>query len=423
MPPGVLEGSGRSTSPLLSLTRLDCIRGLSSQPPRRRSRFESGTLSDLRERVHLFQRTRRTEYQWVVKAVSMIRDVGIVTVSGTGMMGAPGAPAKVFQTLGLEGINVMIISQGSSEAAISCVVAKAGTESERENGCTGLIRVQHIFRGLRERWTRSCESPAPRISARQDPELARTRKFVRKIIILSHDRDDIFVCRDVVQANPLASILHSRPRDEGILGALHEPRMNLLADISQCGPRGEDQRLLEIRVPVRAFQIDPDEVESLPYPLSEKVHVQSFLRRYRHKVASHLFPDRCEILLIHKIHLVQDDEAPDISPIPSQDVNQLIVRDVFSYQNTTVAETIRFRDSLDSCRRKLRKLHTGRQCQASLVRSGDCHVGWFLVYPNPHFMQFMFQHLHLSGLKHVQDQQDEICVPGHGEDSPSSSFS
>jgi len=128
MPPRVLEGSGKSTSPLLSLTRLDCIRGLSSQPPRRRSRFESGTLSDLRERGHLFQRTRRTEYQWVVKAVSMIRDVGIVTVSGTGMMGAPGAPAKVFQTLGLEGINVMIISQGSSEAAISCVVAKAGTE-------------------------------------------------------------------------------------------------------------------------------------------------------------------------------------------------------------------------------------------------------------------------------------------------------
>jgi aspartate kinase len=64
----------------------------------------------------------------VVKAISMIRDVGIVTVSGTGMMGAPGVAAKVFQTLGLEGINVMMISQGSSEAAISCVVAKADTE-------------------------------------------------------------------------------------------------------------------------------------------------------------------------------------------------------------------------------------------------------------------------------------------------------
>ena len=59
----------------------------------------------------------------VVKAVSLIRDVGIVTVSGTGMMGAPGVAAKVFQTLGSNNVNVMMISQGSSEATISCVVA------------------------------------------------------------------------------------------------------------------------------------------------------------------------------------------------------------------------------------------------------------------------------------------------------------
>src|SRR5438128_7729120 len=59
----------------------------------------------------------------VVKAVSLIRDVGIVTVSGTGMMGAPGVAAKIFQTLGSNNVNVMMISQGSSEATISCVVA------------------------------------------------------------------------------------------------------------------------------------------------------------------------------------------------------------------------------------------------------------------------------------------------------------
>jgi aspartate kinase len=59
----------------------------------------------------------------VVKAVSIIRDVGIVTVIGSGMMGAPGVAAKVFQTLGSNNVNVMMISQGSSEATISCVVA------------------------------------------------------------------------------------------------------------------------------------------------------------------------------------------------------------------------------------------------------------------------------------------------------------
>ena len=60
----------------------------------------------------------------VVKAVSIIRDVGIVTVAGAGMIGAPGVAAKVFQTLGSNNINVIMISQGSSEATISTVVAR-----------------------------------------------------------------------------------------------------------------------------------------------------------------------------------------------------------------------------------------------------------------------------------------------------------
>jgi aspartate kinase len=60
----------------------------------------------------------------VVRAVSIIRSVGVVTVGGSGMMGAPGVAARVFQTLGSNNVNVMMISQGSSEAAISCVVAR-----------------------------------------------------------------------------------------------------------------------------------------------------------------------------------------------------------------------------------------------------------------------------------------------------------
>ena len=65
----------------------------------------------------------------VVKAVSIIRSIGIVTVSGTGMMGSPGVAAKVFQTLGSHSINVMMISQGSSEATISLVVARRDVET------------------------------------------------------------------------------------------------------------------------------------------------------------------------------------------------------------------------------------------------------------------------------------------------------
>jgi aspartate kinase len=65
----------------------------------------------------------------IVKAVSIIRSVAIVTVGGAGMMGAPGVAARVFQTLGSNNINVMMISQGSSEATISCVVARKDLET------------------------------------------------------------------------------------------------------------------------------------------------------------------------------------------------------------------------------------------------------------------------------------------------------
>ncbi len=68
------------------------------------------------------------ENQRVVRAVSIIRDVGIVTIGGSGMMGAPGVAAKIFQTLGSNQVNIMMISQGSSEATISCVVARHDVE-------------------------------------------------------------------------------------------------------------------------------------------------------------------------------------------------------------------------------------------------------------------------------------------------------
>jgi aspartate kinase len=65
----------------------------------------------------------------IVKAVSIIHSVGVVTVTGTGMMGAPGVAARIFQTLGSHNVNVVMISQGSSEATISCIVARKDVET------------------------------------------------------------------------------------------------------------------------------------------------------------------------------------------------------------------------------------------------------------------------------------------------------
>lgn len=82
----------------------------------------------------------------VVKAVSIIRSVGIVTVSGTGMIGSPGAAAKVFLALGSGNINVMMISQGSSEATISCVVARKDID-----GAVRALQLALLGQGLVEK--------------------------------------------------------------------------------------------------------------------------------------------------------------------------------------------------------------------------------------------------------------------------------
>jgi aspartate kinase len=57
-----------------------------------------------------------------VKAITTIRDLGIVTVEGRGMMGVPGIAAKVFSAVAHEGISVLMISQASSEQSICFVV-------------------------------------------------------------------------------------------------------------------------------------------------------------------------------------------------------------------------------------------------------------------------------------------------------------
>jgi len=62
--------------------------------------------------------------QGIVREVTANRDVCAVAVVGAGMAGAPGTSGRIFSALGKAGVNVMMISQGSSEANISFVVSQ-----------------------------------------------------------------------------------------------------------------------------------------------------------------------------------------------------------------------------------------------------------------------------------------------------------
>jgi len=59
-----------------------------------------------------------------VKAVTIVKNVAVITISGAGMVGAPGTAAKVFEVLGKENINILMISQSVSEANISLVIQR-----------------------------------------------------------------------------------------------------------------------------------------------------------------------------------------------------------------------------------------------------------------------------------------------------------
>ncbi len=60
-----------------------------------------------------------------VKAVALIKDVAMVNVNGTGMVGEPGSYAKVFDVLGKNRINIMMVSTAVSEANISMIIRRS----------------------------------------------------------------------------------------------------------------------------------------------------------------------------------------------------------------------------------------------------------------------------------------------------------
>ncbi|HIH43681.1 MAG TPA: ACT domain-containing protein, partial [Candidatus Methanoperedenaceae archaeon] len=55
----------------------------------------------------------------------VIKNVALINISGAGMVGTIGVAARVFTTLANAGVNIIMISQGSSQHNISFVVKEA----------------------------------------------------------------------------------------------------------------------------------------------------------------------------------------------------------------------------------------------------------------------------------------------------------
>lgn len=68
--------------------------------------------------------TKRDANQ-IVKSVAVVKDVAVITVSGASMVGRPGSAARIFDVMGRNGVNILMISQSVSESNISMVVKRS----------------------------------------------------------------------------------------------------------------------------------------------------------------------------------------------------------------------------------------------------------------------------------------------------------
>jgi aspartate kinase len=68
----------------------------------------------------------------VIKAVTLHKNVALLNFSGAGLIGTPGVAARAFFSLAKAGINIVMISQGSSEANISMVIEERQVEKAED---------------------------------------------------------------------------------------------------------------------------------------------------------------------------------------------------------------------------------------------------------------------------------------------------
>src|ERR1700759_2997102 len=67
-----------------------------------------------------------------IKGISSINDISIINVEGSGMVGKSGFSGRLFSLLAREQINVILITQSSSEHSITFAVSPGDTERARQ---------------------------------------------------------------------------------------------------------------------------------------------------------------------------------------------------------------------------------------------------------------------------------------------------
>jgi len=75
------------------------------------------------------EKTKANDF--LIKGISSIGNIALINLQGSGMVGVPGVSSRVFSALARKGVNVILITQASSEYSICFAVAPEDAEKAR----------------------------------------------------------------------------------------------------------------------------------------------------------------------------------------------------------------------------------------------------------------------------------------------------
>jgi len=76
----------------------------------------------------LIHKEHDPSFKSTIKGISSLGNLSLIRLQGSGMMGVPGVSARLFSALGKEKINVILITQASSEHSISIAITEKETK-------------------------------------------------------------------------------------------------------------------------------------------------------------------------------------------------------------------------------------------------------------------------------------------------------
>ena len=199
-----------------------------------------------------------------LKGLSVVRNMAVLELSGAGLIGVPGTAERMFAALHAAGVSVTMISQGSSEHSICCVVTAA--QAERGRDAVRNAFADAIAHGQVEGINATSDIAVlaavgdgmvgmPGVSARLFEGLARARVNIRAIAQGASERNISVAVADAdavraLRAAHSAFWLSPATLSVGLIGPGNVGRA-LLAQLADALPRFADESKIEHRLDLR----------------------------------------------------------------------------------------------------------------------------------------------------------------------------